>query len=500
VGAKAALAVQELGPLRSGLLPRFARLRDKPYPWLLESAQADGQLGRYSFAGADPYLVLRVYGRESVLEHRRDVRPELCALPRRSRGDPLELVRALMPRSPAMVVSEETLPFAGGAVGYFGHELASQLENLSFRGRDELGLPDLCLLFVDRLLGFDHRFGQGFALGLGFGVDEEEAQSRAQEAACALTQSSVSEAAFDEDDSMGECAAAGQPQVTALFDESSYGKQVLRVKERIAEGDLYQACLTHRLEVPFAGDPFDVYLELRRLNPAPFAAFLELPEVAIVGSSPERFLRLGADRRVESRPIKGTRPRGESPSQDRALREELLHSEKDRAENVMITDLVRNDLGRVCETGSIAVRALCAVEDHPSVFQMVSTVTGRLRRERDLIDLVRSSFPPGSMTGAPKLAALRLLNELEPVRRGPYGGALGYLDLRGGADLCVVIRTLLVQGGRAFLHSGGGIVADSDPGAEWQEAQDKVRPLLSALARASRATRRTTRVAPRPLT
>jgi para-aminobenzoate synthetase component 1 len=250
----------------------------------------------------------------------------------------------------------------------------------------------------------------------------------------------------------------------------------------IAAGEVYQACLTHRLELDYPGDPWDLYRELRRASPAPFACFLELPEVSVVGSSPERFLRVLPDGRVESRPIKGTRPRGRDPEEDRRLRQQLADSEKDRAENLMIVDLVRSDLGRACATGSIAVPELLAIEDYASVFQLVSTVTGRLAPGRDALDLLRASFPPGSMTGAPKIAAMRLLDRLEPVRRGIYSGAIGWLDVRGGADLAVVIRTLLVRQGRAYLHAGAGIVADSDPHAEWRETLDKAGPLLDALA------------------
>jgi len=224
---------------------------------------------------------------------------------------------------------------------------------------------------------------------------------------------------------------------------------------------------------------------LRRLSPAPFAAYLELPEVAVAGSSPERFLKLEADGRVESRPIKGTRPRGPTPETDELLAAELAASAKDRAENLMIVDLVRNDLGRVCRIGSIAVPELMAIESYATVFQMVSTVTGRLRPDCDATDLIRAAFPPGSMTGAPKIAAMRILDAIEPVRRGIYSGAIGYLDARGGADLAVVIRTLLVKDGRAYLHAGGAVVADSDPVAEYIESLDKARALLAAVADAS---------------
>ncbi len=258
------------------------------------------------------------------------------------------------------------------------------------------------------------------------------------------------------------------------------------MKDEIEAGNVYQANLTQRVEGPFDGDPWQVYRALRRVNPAPFACYVELDDVTVAGSSPERFLRVGADGLAESRPIKGTRPRGGSPGEDAALRRELAGSEKDRAENLMIVDLVRNDLGRVCETGSVEVPELMAIEEYASVFQLVSTVAGRLRDDRDAFDLVRATFPPGSMTGAPKIAAMQLLDRLEPVRRGLYSGAIGYFDARGGADLCVVIRTLFFQGERVLLHAGGGVVADSDPQEEWRESWVKARALLAALAEARR--------------
>jgi para-aminobenzoate synthetase component 1 len=271
------------------------------------------------------------------------------------------------------------------------------------------------------------------------------------------------------------------------FSQGSYAEAVDDIREEIAAGNVYQANLTQRLDVALEGggghyeDAWSRYRTLRELSPAPFAAYLELPEVSILSSSPERFLAMDADRKVESRPIKGTRPRGASDERDAELAAELESSEKDRAENLMIVDLVRNDLGRVCETGSIAVPELMAIEAYASVFQMVSTVTGRLRGEHDAVDLVRACFPPGSMTGAPKIAAMGIIDRLEPVRRGIYSGAIGYFDLRGGLDLSVVIRTLLLKKGRAHLHAGGAVVADSEPAAEYRESLDKARALIAAL-------------------
>jgi para-aminobenzoate synthetase component 1 len=445
-------------------------------PWLLESALRSARLGRHSFAGADPWLVLRARGERIELECRRAVRPDLPVGRRILRGDPLDAVRALLP--PPGEGAPEGIPFAGGAVGWLGYELARCFEPLRLRSSGEPGLPDLLLLFVDRVLAWDHREGRLLALGLGVAGDAAEARERARAAAREIAAAVA-----------GGAARAPRRRATlppraprAALDREGFEAAAREVLREIGAGNVYQACLTTRLEVDYAGDPFDLYRELRRASPAPFACYLELPEVAVVGSSPERFLRVHADGRVESRPIKGTRRRGHDPAEDARLRRDLARSEKDRAENLMIVDLVRNDLGRACATGTIEVPELFAIEDYAPVFQMVSTVTGRLAPGRDALDLVRASFPPGSMTGAPKIAAMRLLARLEPVPRGVYSGAIGWLDARGGADLAVVIRTLLVRQGRAYAHAGAGIVADSEPRAEWRESLDKAGALLEALA------------------
>jgi para-aminobenzoate synthetase component 1 len=474
---RTAVALRELGRPRD-LLMAFEQLRSDPYPWLLDSALPGGRLGRFSFAGADPYLVLRAHGTRSELQCLRAVRPGLAPGRRVVEGDPLELVRALLPAPP---LEDLPFPFAGGAVGYLGYELAEQTESLSLHGIDDLGLPDLTLLFVDRLLAFDHTEGRLCAIALGFGERGGSALDGAGRAAEQLCRRLEAPRCGPRQ----RPAAAGPRRAGGgirTLDQSAYVEAVAATKREIAAGNVYQACLTHRIERDWGGDPWALYQRLRRINPAPFASFFELPEVAIVSSSPERFLRLSPDRQVESRPIKGTRPRGRQRAEDAWNRRELELSAKDRAENLMIVDLVRNDLGRVCETGSIEVPELMVIESYASVFQMVSSVCGRLRRDRDALDLVRAAFPPGSMTGAPKIAALRILDRLEPVRRGIYSGAIGYFDARGGADLSVVIRTILLRGGRAYVHAGGGIVADSDPVAEYREALDKARLLLAALA------------------
>jgi para-aminobenzoate synthetase component 1 len=484
-----ACAVHDLG--RRDVLADAARLCPRPLGWWLDSALEGSRLGRFSFLGADPWLVVRAWGSRVEIECRRAVAEGFAPGVRRVAADPLAALRALLPRPPARDPAPE-LPFLGGAVGFFGYELAAGFEPLRgaaggdlFTAPADTEIPDLCFLFVDRLVAVDHGAGRSFAVGLGLAADDAGARARAGAAARALTAELAGArraAAGASGPGVSRGAPACTPEPGAALDESAHAKAVARIQEHIEAGDLYQACLTLRLEVPFAGDPFRLYHALRRRAPAPFAAWLALPEVAVLSSSPERFLCLRGDRRVESRPIKGTRPRGREAAGDARLAAELRASAKDRAENLMIVDLVRNDLGRVCETGSVGVPELFAVESYAAVHQMVSTVEGRLRADRDVFDLVRAAFPPGSMTGAPKLAAMRLLARLEPDRRGIYSGALGYLDLRGGADLSVVIRTVLARRGRVALHTGGGIVADSDPAAEWRESADKVRPLLEALA------------------
>ncbi len=470
---RSALAVREL-PAAWEPLGAFERLRVGAAPWLLDSALRVPRLGRFSFAGSDPWLVLRARGTRVEAECRRPVRRGIGVGRHELHGDLFEVARGLLPSLDSGV--QPGLPFVGGAVGYLGYELAECLERLALGGVDDLGLPDAVLLFVDRVLVWDHEQDRTWAVALGFGEEDASARAAAERGVEALC------ARIEGEPAPPRCQAPRGPAPPfAYFEEKSYGKAVDRVKEEIAAGNVYQANLTHRMERDFAGDPWALYRELRRINPAPFACFLELPEVCVAGSSPELFLRVDSAGRVESRPIKGTRPRGRDATEDAGHRSALAASQKDRAENLMIVDLVRNDLGRVCETGSIAAPELMQIEEYAAVFQLVSSVTGRLREGNDVFDLLRATFPPGSMTGAPKIAAMQLLGRIEPVRRTVYAGAIGYLDARGGAELSVVIRTLLLREGRAYLHSGGAVVADSDPREEWRETLDKAAPLRAAL-------------------
>jgi len=488
--------------------------------WWLDSALPDARLGRHSFAGADPYAWLRSRSAEVEIDVRREVRPGLAKGFHRIEADPIECARSMLPRTDSLIYSTRTqvqsgvarwgeatglsagleLPFVGGAVGYFGYELASQIESrLRFENANTLDLPDLSLAFVDQVFAYDHEAERIWILGLGFGDGRSGSESGPRESAVERSRSRVEAASGDIDGLFGKergrriartpsprSASASSPSPSALplestADASEYAKSVDAILHEIAAGNVYQANFSQRLSVEAEVDPWQIYQSLRRRNPAPFAAYLDLPDAKILSSSPERFLRMDVSRRIESRPIKGTRPRGGDALEDARLEAELASSDKDRAENLMIVDLVRNDLGRVCMPGSIEVPELMQIEPYAAVFQMVSTVTGTLATGRDALDLVRATFPPGSMTGAPKLASIALLENLERVRRGVYAGALGYFDLRGGLDLSVVIRTIIWKQGRAYLHVGGGVVADSSPEAEYVESLDKAKAPLEAL-------------------
>ncbi|HEX4352365.1 MAG TPA: aminodeoxychorismate synthase component I [Polyangiales bacterium] len=442
---------------------RYVELhRDEPFACLLDSASEMAGLGRYSFLGASPRAVLRVKraadggGTDGFVELER----RLTAL-----------------AMPSDVRAQIDLPFVGGYVGYVGYDAGRYLERLPDRTRDDLALPDLYLIQIDQLLAHDHATATTQMFTTGRGASRQEAE-RDAEARHTDYRSRV--LSFQP-----ERADADEPRAFELDEAMSardYEALVEAAREHIAAGDIFQVCTSHRMSAAISGDGWSLYRQLRARNPAPFASYLQFPELRVLSSSPERFLRLDRTGRAESRPIKGTRPRGATPREDDALRAELSSSEKDRAENLMIVDLVRNDFGRVCALDSIRVPALMQIEAHPTVFQMVSTVSGRLASDRSALALFRACFPPGSMTGAPKIEAMKIIESLERDKRGIYAGAIGYFDVGGGFDFSVVIRTFVVANGRAYFNVGGAVLADSDPAAEYRETMDKARALLDALS------------------
>ena len=463
--------------------------------------------GDFTMLGAEPFLAFRAFRSDHRLASgalaARVVIEERGAAMRVTVDDPLEILRALLHEhavDPA-VFEGRPLPLLGGAVGYFGYETGQMLERLPCAPRPQLGMPDIALFFHDWVLGKCRRTGSSFLSVLGRGPTTARARTEAErtrDRLLGVLASFEQRVRFLSDrprtpaprhtatGSMPvprpEASLLASSRCSPVVPRQDYLSKIASARAHIEAGDAFEICLTHRLEAPFAGDPFALWQELRRTSPSPFAAFLDLPEGVIASSSPERFLSVDASRAVQSRPIKGTRPRGATLEEDAQLAEDLATSAKDRAENAMIVDLVRNDLGRVCRFGSVETPSLFAVEHYATVHQLVSTVTGQLEDGRDAIDVIRACFPPGSMTGAPKIEAMTILEGLEPTERGVYSGALGWIDFSGPLDLSVVIRTIVVKDGRAHLDVGGAIVADSDPVAEYDETMHKARALLAALA------------------
>ncbi len=472
----------------AGLLPRGE------FGFLLDSAMDPRRLGQHTYLGGQPPALLTGKREKEVdrktrpgapfrLQLTRWMLPDGTVLEHPEQiswlGDPFEALRDLQAEyaGPFLDHPSGSL-FAGGLVGYFGYEVGHALENLPDTGRPDPGLPDLAFMVADMVASEDHATGRLTLTVTGRGSDLEMARDQAEETARYWQSLLQSPLPVPPDEPLVT------PRLRSDFDQAGYCAAVDQCREHILAGDVFEVCLTHRLQTEFAGDSWHLYQRLRTSTPAPFAAYLQFGDFQILSASPERFLKLGLDRVAESRPIKGTRPRGENPEQDVRLRKDLAASEKDRAENLMIVDLVRNDLGRVAETGSVAVPELMVVEDYATVFQLVSTVTARLRPECDALDLVQACYPGGSMTGAPKIRAMEIIDSLEPVQRGVFSGAIGYLDRGGLMDLSIVIRTIVCQNGGAHFGVGGAVTADSSPLAEYQETMDKAQALARALGAA----------------
>jgi len=385
------------------------------------------------------------------------------------------------------VEADPALELPGGYVGYFGYGLKS---GLGSPNRVEADTADASFMAATRLVAFDHRTRRAFVVGLVAPEDSRAAvAAEVEELRRRLDRIPEEPAAVGGAESLDARARAFDPDLVAMaLDRPAYLDAVAAAQRELVAGESYELCLTNRLTVEMGdADPLAVFSRMRRLNPAPQGAFLRFGELAVLSSSPERFLRITSGGEVETRPVKGTRPRGASGEEDERLRDELRGSVKDRAENLMIVDLLRNDLSRVCEVGTVEVDELIGLETHPHVHQLVSTIRGRLRDERDPLACVEACFPGGSMTGAPKLRSMQILDRLEPEPRGIYSGALGYLGLGGEVDLSIVIRTAVLRDGVATVGSGGAVTVRSDPAEEWREMLVKARPTLAVLGDFARA-------------
>lgn len=510
-------------PYQSDSTALFAPFSGRPWAMLLDSAQPGCSGGRWDILVADPSATLVTRGTITEICDARSCR---C-----STDDPFALLRAALGKRSEP--PPDGLPFAGGAVGWFGYDLARRIERLPVRAIDAEGLPEMAIGIFDWALLVDHVEQRSWLVSAerdegtrkrwpqlveqfssaASGLDLHKTSAPAASAASDTPSTPVAftcattPAATAAESSFAHCSAQSNPDcdeqrppaqtacpppraisplqaiapLRSNLSEAAYGAAFERVQAYIRAGDCYQVNLAQRFSAPAEGDPWTAYCRLRELNPAPFSAYLKTPFGEVLSSSPERFLSLRRGQ-VETRPIKGTRPRGTTAAEDAALRLALNQSEKDRAENLMIVDLLRNDLGRVCRPGSIQVPALFATETYASVHHLVSTVRGELRDDEDAASLLRACFPGGSITGAPKIRAMEIIEELEPHRRGVYCGAIGYLGFDGAMDTNIAIRTIAHSGGEVRFWAGGGLVVDSDPEQEYRETFDKASRLIQLLS------------------
>src|SRR5246500_11685 len=442
------------------------------HAFLLESVERGEQIGRYTFLGARPYM--RVKAHAGTVEIERGRRREVIE------ENIFQVVKRLLrEHRPASVPGLP--PFTAGAVGYFAYDVVRQLEKIGDHAKDDLALPDAELMFFDRLLAFDHLRHQIHIVAAADVARESprRAYDRALRDIAALERklaSGLTPALWRK----LVKAKAGKLKVHAVTKRETFLRGVERCKEYIAAGDIFQVVLSQRLDFTPEVAPFDLYRSLRQVNPSPYLYFLRMADTHILGSSPEMLVRVSG-RRLEYRPIAGTHPRGRDESEDQRLEQQMRSDEKERAEHVMLVDLGRNDLGRVSEYGSVKVKDLMYVERYSHVMHLVSALEGKLRGDLDAVDALAACFPAGTLSGAPKVRAMQIIEELEPTRRGVYGGSVLYADFAGNLDSCIGIRTMLMKGKRAYLQAGGGIVADSDPATEFQESMNKAGALLRAV-------------------
>ena len=459
----------------------YDRLRGQGPSFLLESAEHGERWGRYSFVGSDPLLVVR--SRAGAVEVEGTLPPEAAATLPEGVGllDTLAALLRLLAAPPVAGV-----PLHGGAVGYLGYDIVREIERLPGTVQDDLGLADAVLSFPRHVIALDH-LEQTMTVVTNVvtaGLDEEAIRTAHADADVANAQvlaRLVGPAPEHVPVAPPRRDVRDLPEgIVSTMADGAYLDAVARIKEHIVAGDTFQTVLSQRFSVRTDVEPLDLYRVLRVINPSPYLYLIDTGEAHIVGSSPEALVQVHG-RRVETWPIAGTRRRGRDAEEDRELAAELMVDVKERAEHVMLVDLARNDLGRVCEPGSVEVSQLMEVERYSHVMHLVSAVTGRLREDVGPVDVLRATFPAGTVSGAPKVRAMELIDELEPTRRGPYAGAVGYLDLAGNLDTCITIRTVVLHDGVAHVQAGAGIVADSVPELEEQETRDKASAVLAAI-------------------
>jgi anthranilate synthase component 1 len=437
------------------------------YAFLLESVEGGEQVARYSFLGKDPFLILRSRGGKTIVDR----------AGQRSESDQpfIATVRELMAGFHAPFVPG--LPrFTGGAVGYLGYDAAAWFEPVTLQAETEESDEAGFMLF-DTVLAFDHVRHRILIIANARITGDEDLESLYQ---FALARIEFVERELERALSKSAAGSDEPLEVTSNVSREQFERMVRTAKEHIAAGDIYQVVLSQRFEAAINADPFTVYRALRHVNPSPYMYFLRVGDRSIVGSSPEMLVRVEG-RKLQTHPIAGTRPRGKTEEEDMRLAEELKRNEKERAEHVMLVDLGRNDLGRVSTYGTVRVPTYMTVERYSHVMHLVSIVEGKLDDRHDRLDALVACFPAGTVSGAPKVRAMEIISALENRRRGVYAGAVGYVDFAGNLDFCITIRTVVIENGRAYVQAGAGIVADSNPTAEYEETRDKARAVIRAL-------------------
>jgi anthranilate synthase component 1 len=455
----------------------FLRLAsDEPQSFLLESVEGGEKVGRYTFIGVRPYRTILARGRTIVVNER--------GKSRSLQGDVFALLKELLGgQKPARIAGLP--PFTAGAVGFFAYDVVRQLERLPELAEDDLGVPDACLMFFDEVLAFDHVRKQ---IQLIVTADLSRQKPAAAYADAKERLARLEKRLARPIPKPRRASPRGKLSVTSHTLKKDFLASVARIKEYIAAGDIFQAVLSQRFEVKPGVDPFSIYRALRIVNPSPYLYFLRFglenqSSTYLVGSSPELLVRV-QQRHVEYRPIAGTRPRSANEEEDLRIEQELLANEKERAEHVMLVDLGRNDVGKVCEFGTVRVKSLMHVERYSHVMHLVSALEGQLKQGLSAVDAFCSCFPAGTLSGAPKIRAMEIIEELEPTRRGIYGGSVFYADFSGNFDSCIAIRSMLLKGDQGYIQAGGGIVADSVPEEEYEESVNKAKAVVRAVERA----------------
>lgn len=455
----------------------FLKIADDDYSYLLESVEYGEKIGRYSFLGSKPSLIFETKNTQAkIITSKAQEEFEL-------RADPLVVLKNILNKY--HFVNIPGLPrFCGGLVGYLGYDIVRFFENIPASCKDELNLPDCVFVLTDTLVIFDHikhkikvvacAYIRPKASVKGIKKTYEEAQERVEAIVKRLRKPLVVNKKFP------QTIRTPKLKIKSNLTKEKFKKIVKKAKKYIREGDIIQTVLSQRFETQIKVPPFSIYRALRSINPSPYMYYLKFKDLILVGSSPEVHVRCEAEY-VEIRPIAGTRPRGRDEQEDKKLEEILLNDPKERAEHLMLVDLGRNDIGRVCRVGSVNVQELMIIENYSHVKHIVSDVTGRLKPDKDIYELIRATFPAGTVTGAPKIRAMKVIDELENTKRGPYAGCVGYFSFSGNLDTCITIRTIIIKDNRAYIQAGAGIVADSNPESEYREIINKAKALIKAV-------------------